>query len=271
MSKESVATKRPTTPSKLSAPASPQTIHPGQIAFLGQSDSTKRATAGSPDAFVQALCWPLTSTAWAALTKSWVAIKSARDSSTPLIKIHKGPPAPLSWVYSAVPNLGAPFRENPAEESTLAAWISRAQVSIALSVVGADQLKGKDTSPYGLAIMDCLSGYLDFLKFPGYEPCQLVVAGPLASAERQQLTSALTEAQKRLRDVPSMQRLSKLPLRICADGEVPLPVDFANLVSAAIARFVNAPGTANPVFDAIRPKLVQVPRRIAALEGHRRR
>jgi hypothetical protein len=271
MSKPSAASKRPTMPSKSPMPANAPAIHAGQIAFLGRSVSRKEASADSKDACVQVLCWPLASTAWAALTRSWATIKSARDSSAPIIRIHKGPPAPPSWIHSAVPNLGAPFRDNPAEESTLAALISRAQVSIALSVVEVDRLKGKDEPPYAPAILDCLSGYLDYLRFPGYEPCQLVVAGPLAAAERQLLTNAWTEARKRLRDEPPMQRLAKLSLRICPDGEIPLPVDFANLVSAAIARFVDAPGTPNPVFDAIRPKLVQVPRRIAAVEGHRRR
>jgi hypothetical protein len=271
MSKATAAAKRPRASSKPPAPASG--IQPGQIAFLGQSQIPATATPASDrDFFIQALCWPLTSNAWGALTTSWATIKSLRDGSGSLLTINKRPPSPPSWIHAAVPNLGAPFRDNPAEESTLAAWISRAQVSISLAVIPANQLKAKESAPYLVSVSECLSGYLDFLKFPGYEPCQLVVAGPLPAADQQQLTSALIEVQKRLGDSsPSRQRLATLRLRSCAEGEVLLPVDFANLVSAAVARFVNAPGVPNPVFDAIRPKLIHVPRRIAALEGHRRR
>jgi len=257
----------------ISRPSAPPVgIQPGRIAFLGQG----RIHAGSAPAsdqacFIQVLCWPLASHAWAALTSSWATIKSLRDGSSSHLTINKRPPPPPSWVHEAVPNLGAPFRDNPAEESTLAAWVSRAQVSLSLSVVAEDQRRGKASSPYPASLGECLSGYVDFLEFPGHEPCQLVVAGPLPAIETQQLTSALIEVQKRLGDTPTMQRLAKLPLRTCGDGEVPLPVDFANLVAAAVARFVDAPGVPNPVFDAIRPKLAHVPRRVAALEGHRRR
>jgi hypothetical protein len=271
MSKEPAIRKRPTPPSSAAAPVATSAAAPiplGQIAFLGQSHAT--AHAPGSEVFVQALCWPLTSNAWTALTQSWSTIRALRDSSAPLIKIHKGPTPPPSWVYASVATLGAPFRDNPAEESTLAAWMARAQVSLSLAVIPTVE-RGKDTSPYAASMAECLSGYLEFLRFPGYEPCRLVVAGALVPADRQQLTSALGEAQKRYRETPSMQRLAKLPLKTCVDGQVPLPVDFASLVSAAVARYVNSPAIPNPIFDAIRPKLVQVPRRIAALESHRRR
>jgi hypothetical protein len=270
MSNASFVPKRSTAASRKPAAALAASLRPEQIAFLGQGGTRSPANGGKAT-FVQVFCWPLTGTTWASLTKSWATLKALRESSTPLVRIHKGPPTQPSWVYAAVPGLGAPFQDNPAEESTLAAWISRAHVALAMSVVEADARNLLEATPYAISLPECLSGYVDFLKFPGYDPCQLMVAGPMDANEQQRLNAAFSDVQRRVGDAPASRSLAKLTLRVCAPEEVLLPVQFVTLASAAAARFVQAPEAANPIFDAIRPKLVQVPRRIAEVERHRRR
>jgi hypothetical protein len=245
-------------------------IHPGQIAFLGQDLVSTSSAARTRPFFVQVMCWPLTDNAWAALTQSWNAIRALREGSMPLVRVHKGPQAPPSWIQGVAPKLSAPFRDNPAEESTLAAWISRAHVSIAIAVVEASKAGAKKAPDYDATVAECLTGYLDFLKFPAYEPFRLIVAGALPAAQRLELTHALTEARKRLREMPAMRRFPEVPIRYCNEGDDLIPMDFANLVASAINRFAQLPDVPNPLFDAIRPKLARVPRRIEALESRRR-
>lgn len=219
--------------------------------------------------FVQALCWARTPQAWSALAQSWTSMKAYRDENANGYKIHKGHPVPASWVLASVPSLGAPFRDNPAEESTLAAWISRAQVSFALAIVpkAAKAAKDSEGACYRESVLECLSGYREFFKQPGYEACRLVLAAAPAGQRGELLTAAFKAAQERLRSpgAPAPMRV-----QFCAPGEEPLPLELASLASAATLRHLLAPGVGNPIFDAVRSKLVRVPRAITTIEDRRR-
>lgn len=243
-------------------------LKPADVAFLGEYESiiSPRSFSEKP-LFVQVLCWSRTSQGWAALTKSWDSMRAYRDDTTSVVRVVKGPEPPPSWVYTVVPKLGAPFRDNPAEESTLAAWISRAQISFTIAVIDKEP-KDSEGLLYRASVLDCLNGYQAFLKSPGYEPCRLIVTGEHPQKRHMRLMEAFKEARARLDNVASLE--TQL-LRPCGIGETPLPLELANLASVAIVRYLNAPTASNPIYDAVRAKIEQVPRRITMIEGAKRR
>jgi hypothetical protein len=250
------------------APATaPAALKPVEVAFLGEC-AVRAADRRAPPLYVQALCWSRTRLGWTALTETWAAIKAQRDGTTPHVKLVKGPPPPPSWVYVAVPMLGAPFREITAEESTLAAWIARTQLAFAVAIVDdAGTARRGDALPYKSAIGQCLEGYQAFQSTPGYDPVRLVMAPAQAPSREGGLAEAFRDVRVRLRGAPVLEGLQ---LRTCAPGGDPLPLALATLAATAVARHVAEPGTANPIYDAVRGKLAQVPRRLAAEGNHRR-
>ena len=246
----------------------PVALKPVEVAFLGEC-AVRAADRHSPPLYVQALCWSRTRQGWTALTQAWDAIKAQRDGTTPHVKLVKGPPPPPSWVLVAAPLLGAPFREITAEESTLAAWIARTQLAFAVAIV--DEAgrtgKGADGLPYKAAIGQCLEAYQGFQATPGYDPVRLVMAPAQPPSRDTGLAEAFRDVRARLRGGPV---LDGMQLRTCAPGADPLPLALATLAAAAVARHVVEPATANPIYDAVRGKLVHMPRRLAAEGSHRR-
>jgi hypothetical protein len=246
-------------------------LRPADVAFLGECAirPADRRTHAAP-LYVQALCWSRTTQGWEALAKAWELMKAHRDECTSTLRIVKGPTPPPSWVFASVPLLGAPFRDLPAEESTLAAWIARSQLSFAVSII--DQPSGAskpaDALPYRPAIRECLEGYQAFLKTPGYDPVRLVMAAAQPPSRDIGLADAFRAVRSRLRGDAFVDALQ---LRTCTPGAEPLALAAANLACAAIARHVAMPAMGNPIHDAVRAKLVRVPPRLAALDhGHRR-
>ncbi len=243
-------------------------LKPAEVAFLGEfeSEATIRSVADK-SLYVQVLCWSRTAQGWAALNESWDSMKAYRDESTPFARPAKGPPSPPSWVFAAVPKLGAPFRDNPAEESTLAAWISRAQISFAMAIIDKSKKDSEDTY-YRAAVLDCLGGYQAFLESPAYESCRLIMTAEHPQQRHTRLMEAFKEARIRLQAETTFETLQ---IQSCDIGKYPLPLELANLASAAVARYLNSPSISNPIYDAIRLKLVQVPRRIVVTEASKRR
>lgn len=249
------------------APAQPAVLKPADVAFLGEHEVKTARGSKEPSRFVQVLCWSRTPMAWPALTQTWEAIKSYREDSSPFTKIHKAPIAAPSWVQTTVPQLGAPFINNPAEESTLAAWIARAHIALVVAIVEVGTKDG-DGVAYRTSLLDCLSAYQTFLKFPAYDPCRVIAAGARTPERTALLTQAFPEALERLR---GERALTHLQLRLCAPNENPLPLALATLASAAVVRYLQSPTASNPIYEAIRSKFVAVPRPIAVLEGGKRR
>ena len=243
-------------------------MKPAEVAFLGEYESkTEARTVDEKPLFVQVLCWSRTTQGWAALNESWESMRAYRDESTPFAKSGKSAPIPPSWVYGVTPKLGGPFRENPAEESTLAAWISRAQISFAMAIVDKSN-KDAEGAFYRAALLESLGSYQAFLESPAYEPCRLIIAAEHPRQRQAQLMEAFRDARVRLQNQTLFETMQ---LESCSPERFPLPLELANLSSAAIARYLHSPSTSNPIYDAIRLKLASVPARIAVLESSRRR
>lgn len=252
---------------RVAAPARSTALKPVDVAFLGEHEVKAARGSKEPSRFVQVLCWSRTPVAWPALAQAWESIKAYREDSSPYTKIHKAPVAAPSWVQTTVPQLAAPFINNPAEESTLAAWIARAHIALVAAIVEPGAKDG-DGVMYRTSLLGCLSAYQTFLKFPAYDPCQVIVTAARTTERAALLAAAFPEALDRLRGERS---LTHLQLRLCAPDENPLPLALATLASAAVVRYLQSPTANNPIYEAIRSKFVAVPRPITALEGGKRR
>lgn len=252
-------------------PTTSSQLQPSQVAFFGECEASAgpRSASTSP-LTVHALCWARTATAWSALAQSWTSMKAYRDEITPSFKHSKGHHIPLSWVLEAVPLLGAPFRDNPAEESTLAAWISRAQMSIAVAVLPEGPKLTKDNvgQHFRASFLECMSSYAEYLRSPGSRPCRIVLAAAHAPDRCTWLSAAFKAAHERQ---PVSFPPEPMDLQFCEPGEEPLPLSLTTLISAAVLRYVDDPAVGNPIFHALRPKLIRVPPAIASPRSARHR
>lgn len=244
------------------------TLKPAEVAFLGEYESeAETRSVDEKSLFVQVLCWSRTAQGWSALNESWDAMRAYRDETTLFARSGKTAPVPPSWVYEVTPKLGGPFRENPAEESTLAAWISRAQISFAIAIVD-KSCKDSEGAFYRAALLESLGSYQAFLESPAYAPCRLIMAAEHPQQRQSRLVEAFRDARLRLQNQTLFETMQ---LQSCSAGKFPLPLELANLSSAAIVRYLNSPSASNPIYDAIRLKLASVPTRITVLESSRRR
>lgn len=259
---DTVSTGRPRRAIHLAA------LKPAEVAFLGEFESESETRSGDEKSlFVQILCWSRTAQGWVALNESWDSMKAYRDESTAFARPGKSTPPPPSWVYTVAPKLGAPFRDNPAEESTLAAWISRAQISFAIAVIDKSK-KDSEGAFYRAALLENLGSYQAFLESPSYEPCRLIMTAEHSKQRHACLLEAFEEARVRLQKAIIFEAMH---LQSCLPGKYPLPLELADLASAAVIRYLKSPSTSNPIYDAIRLKLVDAPARITMMESSKRR
>lgn len=197
-------------------------------------------------------------------------MKAYRDEGITSFKHSKGHSVPSSWVLATTPVLGAPFLDNPAEESTLAAWISRAQVSIAVAILPEESKAAKDSAGLLLraSVLECMNGYAEFLRLPGSKPCRVVLAAAHPPDRGASLAAAFKAAHERQQT--SFLR-EPMELQFCAPGEDPLPLALTTLVSAAILRYMDDPTVGNPIFHSVRPKLIRIPPAIGSPKNFGRR
>ena len=239
-------------------------LSPSQIAFLGECESAAPDNLSETGAlFVQILCWSCTPTAWQVLLHSWESMQAYCNDVVPgATQSSPVESPPDAWIHAVAPRLGRPFHEAAAKESTLAALIARAEIAFAVSIIDKSPPRAgrQGKSLYRIAVPEFLTGYLRFLTSCGYQPCQMVIAGAHDVIGRDGLRSAFKLDRRRFQGPRCTEPLQ---LRFCPPGEEPLPLELANLASAAVVRHLTAPKLANPIFEEVRSKLAKVPRRIA--------
>jgi hypothetical protein len=236
-------------------------LKPEQIAFLGEHAAHHKAS--SAKAFVQVLCWPTVPDAWTRLTSSCTALVALRAEmfSTGAV------PVARSWVHDVAPQLSLPFsRDASAEESTLATLITRLPARFIAAIVEPDREKSmaSDLVLYRRSLSGCLLAYEAFLKDAHEHARGVLIAASRKDNQGKNLLEAFKEARDRLDDAS----LAKIELRFWSEHVLPLPLEIANLTAAAISRYLEAPGQANPIFDAVASKLVNPP---SCLESRKRR
>lgn len=238
-------------------------LAPDRVAFLGEySHRRDGAEPSSDDLLVLALCWPTSSTAWDSLIRSWAALRAVRDNVAV---------AQESWVLQAAPQLAAHLDEPTTQESTLAALIARTQIRCSVTVVhGKRAAETTLVHPaYQSTLTSCITTYNDFLKTPpSRQACNAIVARSRDQKADRIVGEAVERARKQVADA---EWLDHVRVFFWNEPTAPLPLEVATLTSGAVARRVLQPLIANPIWDAITPKLVRFPPGLAPLKRRKRR
>lgn len=221
-----------------------------RIAFLSSAFAT---TEVGESVFVQSLCWPTVPTAWIELTQSLNTLCSGRDSdpSTKLPSLEKFP----SWIRNCAPQLAAPFRNTAtAEDSSIAALLSRAPMQIAIAII--DLRDGHSLGMHQRALSQCLAVYNESLQLPCRESCTLLVSRSQAAAIDQQQLDALAKCKTHM---PGAHWLKEMQLQFWSEPPEPIPLELSQLVATAAARYALDDEASLPLIDAILTKLVHNP------------
>lgn len=212
----------------------------GNNAFMGSAT----LSVGQTSLFVHALCWPIVPTAWRSMAQAWDSVGGWRDATEAL-----GKPGSPSWIAECATQLGSPFRGSTAEESTIAAILTRTPMSVAISVLdGADTHKAIQRQGF----LSCLSSYDTYVKVPGRRPCTILVGRGDGGATNQGYVDAFAHTRQRL---PAAEWLQSMELHCWADTMASLPLEAAHVIATSVARYRVDGNMANPIVDAIRPKL----------------
>lgn len=215
------------------------------IAFFGTSMETEEQ-----DAQVQILIWPTTGAAWRAITDAWRVLR------TPDMK--RSPAVTASWVNRYAPQISSVYNDLAALETSIASLITRAAMgmSVALSTVERRASRRE-------LFVDCLLGYQEFLRTPGRS------AWSAAVIDTPQPGQAVEDQFRvAVQGIP----FGNVPELHYWDGaNSPIPLELARIASGAVARYVVSRTAPNPIFDAVKGKLINVPLSLTSYTRGRRR
>jgi hypothetical protein len=239
-------------------------LAPGRIAFLGSASATD--AAGS--VYVQAMCWAAIPDAWATLACAWQSVHSMRDE---IMAYVTAPATPASWISVCAPQLSAPFRDTTAEESSVAALITRTPVQIAVTVVEIPRT-GKETKATAVsaqrhAFANNLAVYDSFLRAPGRHAYSMLVSRIQSAEAEREYREELALCQLRM---SGTDWIRDLELRAWKEPVEPLPLELAHVIATSVVRHRHQEELANPVFDAVLAKLVHAPFQVKR-HKHKRR
>jgi hypothetical protein len=238
-------------------------LRPEQIAFLGEYEAATK----DKQVFVQLLCWPTVPAAWTLLTQAAKALREQRGDAMAITTLPKGG---ASWIHSVAPQLGLPLeRDIGAAESTLATLIRRLPVRFSVAVVEQEvgHNQGSDALRHRSLHSGCLTAYSAYLKNTRQAACHLVIAPSHEPLENEAQKLAYNEV---LTHLDSTSRAGALELAFWPEATVPVPMEMAQLVAAAVGRHVQQPTQASPIFETVRAHLAP-PSRFHALSRTARR
>ena len=230
--------------------AAPEKLDPARIAFMGSAHPSDQDADRD---YVQVWCWPIVTTAWAALTQSWDAVRAGRGEYRPTPSTAA---LPASWIRACAPQLGAPFRDSTAEESSVAALLTRAPIEISVAVVDARkraQAAGSRLKPQTDALSSCFGHYGRAVRAHKRTPCTVLLTRSQGEAIDTQLQREFVQARAMLPDAGALETMN---LHVWRQAVEPLPLELANVIAAAVLRHHLAPNGFNPVFEAALGKLV---------------
>jgi len=214
------------------------------IAFFGDNCDIDEG------AHAQVLCWPTTATAWHALTQAWRSLRTPGVKSPPAVN--------ASWAYRYGPQLCSVYVDVAALETSIAALIQRAAMGISVAVSDDDRRTSRREM-----FQDCLVGYQEFLRTPGRSMWTVAVVGAPRGNDPVIENFSLASQGVSFPKPPALQ---------VWDGATdPIPLEIARIAAGAVARYMEAPGGVNPIFDAVRTKLATVPAQLVSRPRSRRR
>lgn len=209
-------------------------------AYLGSATLSMEGTFLS----VHALCWPIVSTTWRSMAQAWESIGGWRNELDTVANVQSP-----SWIAECAPQFGSPFRGTTAEESTIAAILNRTPMSVAISVLDAAQATSAIQRD---GLLSCLTSYDEYVKVPGRLSCRMLVARGRTGTSDPEWVDAFARGRQRMPDAKSLRSME---LRNWTDPVEPLPLEAAHIIAASIARYRADADMANPITEAVRPKL----------------
>lgn len=242
--------RRATQPKPIPAPA-PHL--PERIAFAGCANAQKDAQAS---VHVQVLCWPIVPNAWSSLTQAWEIVRAGRGEATAGLAALN---LPASWIRGCAPQLGAPFRDTPAEESSVAALLTRTPIEIAIAIVDSREAQGtagvvERAQPQALS--SCLATYSKVVRAQKRAPCALLISRTQGTDVDERFLKEFAHCRTVMTE---SEWLNELHLRFWNQAVEPLPLELAQVVAAAVLRHQLDDRGFNPIFEAVLTKLVHNP------------
>lgn len=216
---------------------------------------------------VEALCWPIVPNAWSVLAGTWEAVRADRGLRA---EMPAGAGAVIPWIRLCAPQLAAPFRDTPAEESSVAGLLSRTPVQMAVAIHDSrEQLTAiTPEAARRQTLSECLTIYDAFARSPGRQPCNTLVTRGHDASRDQHYRDSFLRSGRRLGDV---EWIRQMQLRFCSDAELPLPLELAQAAAESVAQQQCHKGTHHPIFDMVLTKLIQTPPALQRpLKGKRR-
>ncbi|HWT16339.1 MAG TPA: hypothetical protein VN581_11190 [Patescibacteria group bacterium] len=243
-------TRRKTQIAAANPPIAALPLDPARIAFTGSAQLDEPAPA---TVYVQVLCWPIMATAWGSLTQTWRTTRVERGDRKPPTAAAA---SVTSWIRACAPQLGAPFRDSTAEDSSIAALLTRTPIEIA--VVIQDSRKRRDPAgtrehPQLEALSGCLSHYSDAARARRRNPCAMLLSRARGPAIDRQCLKELEHAKSMNSETGS---LAQMQLHFWDQPKEPLPLELANVIAAAVLKHLLDRDGFNPVFEAVLGKLV---------------
>lgn len=191
-------------------------------------------------------------TAWASLSQGWALMREERGDRKPMTAAAA---ATLSWIRACAPQLGAPFRDTTAEESSIAATLARTPMEVAVVVLDSRgrQLSTRSREHSHLeAFSSCLALYSDAARARNRASCSLLLSRSSGAGIDAQYEKEFANCRNMQSDAGT---LDTMQLRFWSQPREPLPLELANVIAAAVLRHQLDPNGFNPVFAATMGKL----------------
>jgi len=233
------------------AAAAAVSSHPPALAQLVSLAFFASSMEPPEDGFeVQVLCWPTISSAWRALTDTWRALYSP--------DLKRSPAVSAAWVNQSAPQISSVFADLAALETSIASLITRTAVGMSVAV----SPPARRASQRELFV-ECLHGYQEFLRTPGRSAFTAAVIDTPIGAE-----PVDDHFRAAIQGIPFPTAPA---LHHWEGANSPIPLELARVASAAVARYASNREAGNPIFDAVRGKLVSTPLSLTStLRGRRR-
>jgi hypothetical protein len=211
------------------------------------------ADAAEPDedgVQVQLLCWPTTASAWRALTDAW------RVLCTPDLK--RSPAVSAAWVNVCAPQVSSVFADLAALETSIASLITRTAVQMSAAISTPARRASRREM-----FVECLHGYQEFLRTPGRSAFTAAVIDQPTGGE-----PVDEHFRTAIQGIPFP---ASPALHHWEGANSPIPLEIARLAAASVARYVSSREASNPIFEAVRGKLISIPLTLTATTRGRRR
>lgn len=223
---------------------------PEQVAFLG---SAEHPSEDGHHRCVHVLCWATVPTGWNVAAQRWHSLCAERGGREFTEAEWESADA---WIVESAPQLAAPFRGTTAAESSLASLLARIPMQVAIGLAEVASVRHAGEAAHRAAFSNCLTQYDDVLRAPGREPCSLLVARSRDELADRRTQETFGVCRARFAESAWVKHAQ---VRHWKETLEPIPLEWANLLAAAVVRRLATPALPQSLFDALVPKLVRNP------------